>query len=276
VSSQKPDSKESLLLIAGPCAVEDEGICFEIAEAVSATCSRLHIEYIFKASFKKANRTSLFSYTGIGMDEALNIIKKVGKRFHIATLTDVHETTDCPVAANYVDWLQIPAFLSRQTELLIAAGETGKGVNIKKGQFLSPEAMQFAVEKVESTGNKEIMLTERGTTFGYDSLVVDFTSVPRMKRLGHKVIVDCTHSVQRPNQGSVTGGDAEMIETLARAAVAVGADGLFIEVHPDPSTAKSDSASMLKLDRLENILEVVTAIAAGAKGAPVVASTNKP
>jgi len=248
-------------MIAGPCAVEDEKTCFEIAEHVSSLCIKLGIEYIFKASFKKANRTSLFSYTGIGMDEALDIIKRVGRKCNIATLTDVHETTDCPIAANYVDWLQIPAFLCRQTELLIAAGQTGKGVNIKKGQFLSPEAMQFAVEKVESTGNKKIMLTERGTTFGYESLVVDFTSIPRMKRFGHKVIVDCTHSVQRPNQGTTTGGDPEMIETMARAAVAVGADGLFIEVHPDPARAKSDAASMLKLDRLEPLLQRVSAIA---------------
>lgn len=255
--------KDKLLLIAGPCAVEDEKTCFEIAETVSGICSKLGIEYIFKASFKKANRTSLFSYTGMGTDEALDIIKRVGKKFNVATLTDVHETTDCPVAAGYVDWLQIPAFLCRQTELLIAAGETGRGVNIKKGQFLSPEAMQFAVEKVESTGNKKIMLTERGTTFGYDSLVVDFTSIPRMKKLGSplgvgggpKVIVDCTHSVQRPNQGTTTGGDPEMIETMARAAVAVGADGLFIEVHPEPSRAKSDAASMLKLEMLEGLLE---------------------
>lgn len=242
--------------------MEDETTCFEIAEHVSSVCSKLNIEYIFKASYKKANRTSLFSYTGIGMDQALGIIKRVGRKFNIATLTDVHESTDCPVAANYVDWLQIPAFLCRQTELLIAAGQTGKGVNIKKGQFLSPEAMQFAAEKVESTGNHNIMLTERGTTFGYDSLVVDFTSIPRMKGLGnYRVIVDCTHSVQKPNQGSTTGGDAEMIETMARAAVAVGADGLFIEVHPEPSRAKSDAASMLRLDKLEGLLQRVVAIA---------------
>jgi 2-dehydro-3-deoxyphosphooctonate aldolase (KDO 8-P synthase) len=247
--------KEKLLLIAGPCAVEDEATCFEVAEVVSSICRRLNIEYIFKASFKKANRTSLFSYAGIGREEALDVIKRVGKKFNIGTLTDVHETTDCPVAASYVDWLQIPAFLCRQTELLIAAGETGRGVNIKKGQFLSPEAMLFAVEKVQSTGNNNIMLTERGTTFGYDSLVVDFTSVPRMKKFGHRVIVDCTHSVQRPNQGTTTGGDPEMIETMARAAVAVGADGLFIEVHPEPSMAKSDAASMLKLEKLEKILD---------------------
>jgi len=242
-------------LIAGPCVIEDKDTCFLIAENVKAICSRLGINYVFKASYKKANRTRIDSYTGMDFKEAFEILKLVKTQFNIPIITDVHETADCEMAAKYVDILQIPAFLCRQTDLLIAAGKTGKTINIKKGQFLSPEAMWFAMEKVKSTGNEDIWLTERGTTFGYDSLVVDITSVPRMKKLGAKVIVDCTHSVQRPNQGTgITGGDPEMIETISLAATAVGADGLFLEVHPDPEKAKSDMASMLKLDRLEAIM----------------------
>ena len=248
-------------LIAGPCIVEDEKICRDIADYVSSVCRELDIEYIFKASYKKANRTSLESFTGIDMKDALSIIGKIGKDFHVKVITDVHETFECSIAASYVDYLQIPAFLCRQTDLLLAAGKTGKGVNIKKGQFLSPEAMKFAVDKVRSTGNTNIWVTERGSSFGYESLVVDFTSVPRMKKIGVPVIVDCTHSVQRPNQTSgVTGGDPEMIETICLAAVATGADGLFLEVHPDPSKAKSDAASMLHMDELYSILKKCVAI----------------
>jgi len=252
---------KNFFLIAGPCIIEDENICSTIAARVSDICNELGITYIFKASFKKANRTSIDSFTGIDMLKALEILKDIGREYKVPVITDVHETYECEIAARYVDYLQIPAFLCRQTDLLMAAGRTGKGVNIKKGQFLSPEAMKFAVDKVRSTGNNNIWVTERGSTFGYDSLVVDFTSVPRMKKIGVPVVVDCTHSVQRPNQVTgITGGDPEMIETICLAAVATGADGLFLEVHPDPSKAKSDSASMLQLDGLYPILKKCVAI----------------
>jgi len=245
-----------LKLIAGPCAIEDKSTPFFIAEKVLEICERLDIEYIFKGSFKKANRTSLNSFTGINRDEALSVLGSVGKEFGIPVLTDIHETTDAKLAAEYVDYLQIPAFLCRQTDLLIAAGETGKYVNIKKGQFVSPSTMSFAVEKVRSTGNNNILLTERGTTFGYSNLVVDFTSFPIMSSFGVDTIMDATHCLQRPNQTSgVTGGDPSMIGLMCYASMAAGADGLFIETHPDPSTAKSDSASMLQLDKLEDILK---------------------
>jgi 2-dehydro-3-deoxyphosphooctonate aldolase (KDO 8-P synthase) len=252
---------KNFFLIAGPCIIEDEAICHTIASKVSEICKELEIPYIFKASYKKANRTSIDSFTGIDMKEALEILDNIRKDFKVHVITDVHESQDCEIVAQYVDYLQIPAFLCRQTDLLIAAGKTGKGINIKKGQFLSPEAMKFAVEKVKSTGNNNIWLTERGTTFGYDSLIVDFTSVPRMKKIGFPVVVDCTHSVQRPNQVTgITGGDPELIETICYSAVAAGADGLFLEVHPDPSIAKSDAASMLKLDELYPILKKCVAI----------------
>lgn len=245
-----------LFLIAGPCAIEDRKTAFEIADTVKEITDRLGIDYIFKGSFKKANRTKLDSFTGIDQTEALEILRDVGKHFDVPVLTDVHESQDCEEVAKYVDVLQIPALLCRQTDLLIAAGNTGKTINIKKGQFVSPEAMAFAVEKVRSTGNDKIWLTERGTTFGYGSLVVDITAIPRMKKTGVPVVMDCTHSVQRPNQTSgVTGGDPEMIGTLCLAAVAAGTDGLFIETHPEPSRALSDAASMLSLDKLENLLE---------------------
>ncbi|MEZ4771918.1 MAG: 3-deoxy-8-phosphooctulonate synthase [Bacteroidia bacterium] len=244
-----------LFLIAGPCAIEDRHTPMEIAREVKAITDRLGITYIFKGSYKKANRTKLDSFTGIDKPEALEILRNIREETGVPVLTDVHETWECAEVAQYVDYLQIPAFLCRQTDLLIAAGETGKGVNIKKGQFLSPEAMQFAVEKVRSTGNEQIWLTERGTTFGYDSLVVDMTAIPRMQKTGCPVVMDCTHSVQRPNQtAGITGGDAAMIGTLCLAAIAAGTDGLFIETHPDPSRAKSDAASMLRLDLLEELL----------------------
>lgn len=243
------------ILIAGPCAIEDSETPFIVADHLSKLAQELGIQYIFKSSWKKANRTSLSSFTGIGKDQALDILKQIKQTYQIPVLTDIHETTDVAECAEVVDYLQIPAFLCRQTDLLLAAGQSGKHVNIKKGQFVSPESMQFAVDKVRSTGNEKIFLTERGTTFGYDRLVVDFTSVPTMQKIGVPVIVDCTHSLQRPNQTTgVTGGDPSMIGVMCYASMAVGADGIFMEVHPDPSKAKSDAATMLKMDRVEEIL----------------------
>ncbi len=253
----------SLFLISGPCAIEDEQVAFHIAREVKAITDRLGMTYIFKGSYKKANRTKLDSFTGIDKETALSILQDIGQELQIPVLTDVHESYECEEVAKYVDYLQIPAFLCRQTDLLLAAGRTGKGVNIKKGQFMSPEAMRFAWEKVKSTGNDHIWLTERGTTFGYESLVVDMTSIPRMQAFGAKVVMDCTHSVQQPNQTSgITGGDASLIGTMAKAAVAAGADGLFIETHPNPAAAKSDAASMLPLEQLAPLLEQVHRIKA--------------
>ena len=244
-----------LFLIAGPCAIEDADTPLKIAREVKRMTDFLGIKYIFKGSYKKANRTRLDSFMGIDKLAALRILRSVHEELGIPVLTDVHESWECEEVAEYVDYIQIPAFLCRQTELLIAAAETRKGINIKKGQFLSPEAMKFALEKVKSKGSTEVWLTERGTTFGYESLVVDITSIPRMQKLGVPVVMDCTHAVQRPNQHEgVTGGDSEMIQTLCLAAVAAGVDGLFIETHPNPSIAKSDSASMLPLDKLQDIL----------------------
>ncbi len=252
------DLKKDFILIAGPCLIEDKAIALEIGTQVKKICADLGIRYVFKGSFKKANRTSLNSKMGIGDREALDILRSVGDTLNVETLTDIHESSDAGLAAQYVDHLQIPAFLCRQTDLLIAAGETGKGVNIKKGQFLSPEAMQFPMEKVASTGNKNIWLTERGTTFGYNELIVDATAIARLKELGCPVIMDCTHATQKPNRTvGTTGGDPSMIETIALSAVATGADGLFIETHPDPKSAGSDSATMLQIDRLRPILEKV-------------------
>lgn len=251
-------SMESLFLIAGPCVVESREICFQVAKHVNEVCQRLGIEYIFKASFKKANRSRVDSFTGIDKQEALKILGEIGSELDIPVITDVHESGECEEVAGYVDYLQIPSFLSRQTDLLIAAGKTGKGVNIKKGQFMAPEAMKYAAEKVTSTGNTKIWLTERGTTFGYNNLVVDMAGIPKMKKTGFPVVIDATHAVQIPNQtGGVTGGNAEMIETVALAAVASGADGLFVEIHPDPSKALSDRESQLKLDAIEPLLKKV-------------------
>jgi len=243
-----------MILIAGPCVVENEKMIFEIAEKLCKLQEKQGFQLIFKASYKKANRSSLNSFTGIGDEKALQILEKVKKNFHIPVLTDVHDKTEVALASQYVDYLQIPAFLCRQTELLIEAGKTGKTVNVKKGQWMSAESMSLAVEKTKSPANAEVWLTERGTIFGYNDLVVDFTSVPKMKKICDKVIVDCTHSVQKPNAGLTTGGDPSMIETIAKAAVAVGADGLFLEVHPNPEKAMSDAASMLQIDKLENII----------------------
>lgn len=248
-------------LIAGPCAIEDRDTAFLIAEKVKAICDRLDIRFIFKGSYEKANRSKLDSFTGIDKWEALQILKDVADKFDIENITDVHESYQPAEVAPYVSHLQIPAFLCRQTRLLLAAAETGCTVNIKKGQFLSPEAMKFAVDKVNSVSQNKVWVCERGTTFGYTDLVVDATSIFRMSKLGVPTVMDCTHSVQKPNQTSgVTGGDPEMIETIALAAIATGADGFFMEVHPDPKSAKSDPHTMLQLDRLEPILEKCMAV----------------
>lgn len=249
------NKNDNFFLLAGPCAIEGEDMALRIAEKVMGITQKLNIPYVFKGSYRKANRSRLDSFTGIGDKKALQILRKVGETFQIPTVTDIHETTEATIAAEYVDILQIPAFLCRQTDLLVAAAETGKVVNIKKGQFLSPGAMQFAVQKVVDAGNKNVMITERGTTFGYTDLVVDYRGIPQMQQFGFPVIMDVTHSLQQPNQTSgVTGGLPALIETVAKAAIAVGADGLFIETHPEPSKAKSDGANMLQLDLLEELL----------------------
>lgn len=251
----------NFFLIAGPCVVESEAIVMDIAEKVSAICAKLEIPYIFKASYRKANRTSANSFTGIGDRNALELIRKVGEQFSIPTTTDIHTAEEAAMAAEYVDVLQIPAFLCRQTDLLIAAAKTGKIVNVKKGQFLSGPSMKFAVEKINAAGNDKVGLIERGNTFGYTDLVVDYRNITWMKEINVPVIMDCTHALQQPNQsGGVTGGNPELIETIAKAAIATGADGLFIETHPNPAVAKSDGANMLRLDLLENLLEKLVRI----------------
>jgi 2-dehydro-3-deoxyphosphooctonate aldolase (KDO 8-P synthase) len=253
--------KENFFLIAGPCVVESEELTMEVAGKVSGICKKLGIAYIFKSSYRKANRTSGSSFTGIGDEAALEIVKKTGQKFQLPTTSDIHAHDEAAVAAKYVDVLQIPAFLCRQTDLLIAAAETNKIVNVKKGQFLNGEAMKFAVDKIRSAGNQKIILTERGTTFGYQDLVVDYRNIPIMKTHGTPVVMDCTHSLQQPNQTSgVTGGNPQMIGTIAKAAIASGADGLFIETHPNPAVAKSDGANMLKLDLLEELLKQLVKI----------------
>jgi len=247
-----------IFLIAGPCAIEDKEMPFFIAEKAKDICDRLGIEYIFKGSYRKANRSRLDSFTGIGDEKALKIIQEVGEKFGVETITDVHESYEPAKVAPYVDHLQVPAFLCRQTDLLLAAGKTGLGVNIKKGQFVSPESMVFAVEKVKSTGNQKVWLTERGFSFGYSDLVVDATAIHKLADHGVPVVMDCTHSVQKPNQTvGVTGGDPSLIETIALSAAATGASGFFFEVHPDPKSAKSDPHTMLQLDKLEPILEKI-------------------
>lgn len=247
---------KKFFLIAGPCAIEERETSFTIANEVKRICDNLGIHFIFKGSYEKANRSKLDSFTGIDKFEALGILKEIRDSLGVENITDVHESYEPAEISEYVTHLQIPAFLCRQTKLLIAAGESGCTINIKKGQFLSPEAMQFAIEKVKATGNDKVWICERGTTFGYTDLIVDATSIYRMKKLGVPVVMDCTHSVQKPNQTSgITGGDPELIEAIALSAMANGVDGLFMEVHPEPHKAQSDPFTMLQLDRLEPILK---------------------
>lgn len=245
----------NFFLIAGPCVVESKEITYQTAHRLQQITNRLHIPFIFKASYRKANRTRLDSYTGMGDDLALGILRSVGDQLHLPLLTDIHESHEASMAAEYVDVLQIPAFLCRQTDLLVAAAQTGKTVNVKKGQFLSADAMKFAVNKIRESGNQNIMLTERGTMLGYQDLVVDYRAIPAMQRNNVPVIMDITHSLQQPNQTSgVTGGQPELIATIAKAAIAVGADGIFLETHPNPKEALSDGANMLHLDLVEELL----------------------
>lgn len=251
----KKNPENNFFLLAGPCVIEGEAMAMHIAERIVKITDTLKIPYVFKGSYRKANRSRLDSFMGIGDEKALKILRKVNETFNIPTVTDIHSVDEAEMAAEYVDILQIPAFLCRQTDLLVAAAKTGKIINIKKGQFLSPSAMQFAANKVVEAGNQNVMLTERGTTFGYQDLVVDFRGIPEMQTFGFPVILDVTHSLQQPNQSSgVTGGMPQLIETMAKAGVAVGVDGLFIETHENPAVAKSDGANMLKLDLLEELL----------------------
>lgn len=255
------EKREMFFLVAGPCVVENESMPLEIAGHILEITRKLEIPFIFKASYRKANRSKIGSFTGIGNLKALELIGDVGRRLGIPTVTDIHTEEEARLAAAYVDMLQIPAFLCRQTELLIAAGETGCAVNIKKGQFSSAASMRYAVEKVKSTGNDKVFLTERGTTFGYSDLIVDFRNIPEMQKSGVPVITDVTHSLQQPNQESgVTGGRPDLISTIACAAIAAGSDGIFLETHPDPSKALSDGANMLSLDLLEALLEKLVRI----------------
>lgn len=261
--SNQQYGNNNFFLIAGPCVVESEELVMGIAEKVTATCKKLQVPYIFKASYRKANRTSANSFTGIGDEKALRLVKEVGKRFAIPTTTDIHTAAEAAMAAEYVDILQIPAFLCRQTDLLIAAAKTGKIVNVKKGQFLSGPSMKFAVEKIKNEGNDKVGLIERGNTFGYTDLVVDYRNITLMKEINVPVIMDCTHALQQPNQtAGVTGGNPQLIETIAKAAIATGADGVFIETHPNPAVAKSDGANMLRLELLEPLLEKLVKIRA--------------
>jgi 2-dehydro-3-deoxyphosphooctonate aldolase (KDO 8-P synthase) len=254
-ANQSYDEK-NFFLIAGPCVVESEELLTVVADKVFSICKRLGIPYIFKASYRKANRTSAASFTGLGDDTGLHLLGKIKEKYQLPVTSDIHAHDEAAIAADYIDILQIPAFLCRQTDLLIAAAQTGKIVNVKKGQFLSGPAMKFAVEKIYAAGNNKVLLTERGTTFGYEDLVVDYRNIPWMQAHDVAVVMDCTHSLQKPNQTSgVTGGNPQLIGTIAKAAIAAGADGLFIETHPDPSTAKSDGANMLRLDLLESLLE---------------------
>lgn len=260
IPSIKHLSEDNFFLLAGPCAIEGEEMALRIAEKVINVTDKLKIPYVFKGSFKKANRSRIDSFTGIGDEKALKILAKVSKEFDVPTVTDIHTEQDADIAAAYVDILQIPAFLVRQTDLVAAAAKTGKTVNLKKGQFMSPEAMQHAVQKVHDSGNNNAMITDRGTMFGYQDMVVDFRGIPTMQQFAPTVL-DVTHSLQQPNQSSgVTGGKPELIETIARAGIAVGVDGLFLETHHDPKIAKSDGANMLKLDYLEDLLTKLVAI----------------
>lgn len=260
VPQLKHTNSDNFFLLAGPCAIEGEDMALRIAEKIVKITDALQIPYVFKGSFKKANRSRIDSFTGIGDEKALKILKKVSDTFHIPTVTDIHEVSDASMAAEYVDVLQIPAFLVRQTDLVVAAAETGKVVNLKKGQFMSPESMKHAVQKVKDTGNNKAWITDRGTMFGYQDMIVDFRGIPTMRQYAPTVL-DVTHSLQQPNQSSgVTGGRPDMIETIARAGIVNNVDGLFIETHFDPANAKSDGANMLHLDHLENLLTHLVAI----------------
>ena len=255
LSNIKHKDSKNFYLLAGPCAIEGEEMAFDIAEKIKTVTDKLEIPFIFKGSYRKANRSRLDSFTGIGDEIALRILKKIGEHFKIPTLTDIHTAKEAAIAAEYVDVLQIPAFLCRQTDLLVAAAKTGKAINIKKGQFLSAESMQYAAQKVMDCGNPNIAITDRGTMFGYQDLIVDMRTIPTIQSLNLPVILDITHSLQQPNQSSgVTGGKPQLIETIAKAAIAAGADGIFLETHPKPAMAKSDGANMLPLDQLEELL----------------------
>lgn len=256
IPSLKKTAGLPLLLIAGPCVVEGRDMVLSIAETIYELSEKHGIPYVFKASYRKANRSRIDSFTGIGDEKALNILAEVGRTFNIPVITDVHAAEEARMAAKYVDVLQVPAFLCRQTDLLVACAETGKTVSVKKGQFLSPEAMKFAIDKVINSGNSKVMITERGNSFGYQDLVVDFRGIPIMQKMGVPVILDATHSLQQPNQQSgVTGGMPQLIEHMARTGVAAGVDGIFLETHPEPSKALSDGANMLPLDRLDLLLK---------------------
>jgi 2-dehydro-3-deoxyphosphooctonate aldolase (KDO 8-P synthase) len=251
---------KNFFLLAGPCAIEGEEMALRIAEEIVRITSKLNIPYVFKGSFKKANRSRVDSFTGIGDQKALKILRKVSETFEVPTVTDIHTNEDAAMAAEYVDILQIPAFLVRQTDLVVAAAETGKTVNLKKGQFMSPESMKHAVNKVLDTNNNQVMITDRGTMFGYQDMIVDFRGIPVMKNYA-PVVLDVTHSLQQPNQSSgVTGGRPELINTIAKAGIAAGVDGIFIETHFDPANAKSDGANMLPLDQLERLLTNLAAL----------------
>ncbi|WP_372769505.1 3-deoxy-8-phosphooctulonate synthase [Lutibacter sp.] len=256
----KHTKSNNFFLLAGPCAIEGEEMALRIAEQILKVTDKLEIPFIFKGSFKKANRSRIDSFTGIGDEKALKILKKVSDTFNIPTVTDIHEISDAAMASEYVDVLQIPAFLVRQTDLVVAAAKTGKVINLKKGQFMSPAAMKHAVQKVKDSGNEKVWITDRGTMFGYQDMIVDFRGIPEMQQFA-PTILDITHSLQQPNQSSgVTGGKPELIETIARAGIAVGVDGLFLETHFDPANAKSDGANMLDLKYLENLLTHLVAI----------------
>lgn len=257
----KSSATDNFFLLAGPCVIEDEDSPLRIAEKIAHEAAARDIPFVFKGSYRKANRSRIDSFTGIGDEKALRVLARVRKELGVPVVTDIHEAAEAAMAAEYVDILQIPAFLCRQTDLLVAAARTGKMVNIKKGQFLSPESMRFAIDKVRDAGGTQVAVTDRGTMFGYGDLIVDFRGIPTMKSFGVPVIMDVTHSLQQPNTtGGVTGGRPDMIETIARAAIATGADGLFVETHPDPSAAKSDGANMLRLDLLPRLLDRLSAI----------------
>jgi len=255
IPNLRVSNPDSFFLLAGPCAIEGRDMAMRIAEHLAELTQRLEIPWVFKGSYRKANRSRIDSFTGIGDEKALGILAEVGKQFSVPTVTDIHESHEAAMAAEYVDVLQIPAFLFRQTELLVAASKTGKWINIKKGQFAAANAMQHALQKCIDSGNSNVLLTDRGNSFGYSDLIVDMRNIPEMRAMGAPVIMDVTHSLQQPNQSSgVTGGKPELIETIAKAAIAVGADGLFMETHPKPSEAKSDGANMLPLDQVEALL----------------------